>query len=47
MLLFDSSHGRLLNEAAGSKPGVENMLAHAPTPLTASGLDIHDGHPAA
>ena len=28
------------------KPGVENMLGHAPTPLTASGLDIHVGHPA-
>lgn len=28
------------------KPGVENMLGHAPPPLTANGLDMRDGHPA-
>lgn len=28
------------------KPGVENMLGHAPPPLTACSLDIRDGHPA-
>ncbi len=28
------------------KPGVECMLGHAPTPLTANGLDIRVGHPA-
>jgi len=33
-------------EAAGRKPGVENMLGHAPTPLTANGLDMRVGHPA-
>ena len=33
-------------ETAGGKPGVENMLGHAPPPLTASGLDMRDGHPA-
>jgi hypothetical protein len=26
-------------------PGVENMLGHAPPPLTASGLDMRGGHP--
>jgi hypothetical protein len=34
------------SEAVGGKPGVENMLGHAPPPLTASGLDMRDGHPA-
>lgn len=33
-------------EASGRKPGVENMLGHAPPPLTASGLDLRGGHPA-
>ena len=28
------------------EPGVENMLGHAPPPLTANGLDMRDGHPA-
>ena len=28
------------------QPGVENMLGHAPPPLTANGLDMRDGHPA-
>jgi len=28
------------------KPGVENMLGHAPPPLTPRGLDMRDGHPA-
>ena len=32
-------------KAAGLEPGVENMLGHAPTPLTANGLDIRVGHP--
>jgi hypothetical protein len=35
------------SEAAGGKPGVENKLGLAPPPLTASGLDMRDGHPAA
>jgi hypothetical protein len=33
-------------EAAGGRPGVENKLGLAPPPLTASGLDMRDGHPA-
>ncbi len=28
------------------KPGIENMRLHAPTPLTASGLDMRVGYPA-
>jgi hypothetical protein len=35
----------LLANCAG-EPGVENMLEHAPPPLTANGLDMRDGHPA-
>jgi hypothetical protein len=31
---------------ARREPGVENMLGHAPAPLTASGLDMRAGHPA-
>jgi hypothetical protein len=34
----------LANHAA--RPGVENMLGHAPPPLAASGLDMRGGHPA-
>jgi hypothetical protein len=33
--------------SCAGEPGVENMLEHAPPPLTANGLDMRDGHPAA
>ena len=34
------------SRGAPAEPGVENMLGHAPPPLTASGLDMRGGHPA-
>jgi len=30
----------------GRKPGAENMLGHAPPPLTERGLDMRGGRPA-